>query len=116
MTFSNESIAKIEWSLDGNLSTTSISIRSWSFRSSSVGKEELLARIIDDDQPAIVTKLYEIDIEKPATLVLKNVNESYDGTYEFTLISSGTRTSEVVVFIAGKFHYYLKLWSFLKFL
>ena len=86
------------------------------FRSSSDGKDTFLARINDDDPPEILTKLYEIDIEKPATLVLKNVNESYDGTYEFTLASPRTSTSEVVVVIAGKFHYYLKLRSFLKFL
>ena len=112
MIFSNEPIAKIKWSLDGNLPTTSIRFRSWSFKSSSGGKEKSLAQISGDDPSQILTKLYEIDIEKPATLVLKNVNESYDGTYEFTLISSGTNISEVVVFIAGKFHYYLKRRSF----
>ena len=104
MIFSNESIAKIDWSLERSLSTTSISFRSWSFRSNGGGNAELLARIFGDGPSEIVTKLYEVAIEKPATMVLKNVNGSYNGTYQFTLVASHTNISEVVVFIAGTFH------------
>lgn len=60
-----------------------------------------LARIIHDGPSQIRTKLYEVAIEKPATLVLKNVNGSYDGTYQFTLVTFHIDISEVVVFIAG---------------
>ena len=111
MILSNESIAKIEWSLDSSLPTRSL--RSWSFKSSG-GNDVQLARIVDDGPSQIFTKLYDVSIEKPATLVLKNVNGSYNGTYKFTLTLTDTSTSEVAVFIAGKFH--LKLRSFLRLL
>ena len=101
--FSNGSIAKIEWSMEPSLSTSSIVFRSWTFTNSTGGTAESLAQIKADDEDIISTKLYEVDIEKPATLVLKNVNESYNGTYRFTLLSPSSSTSDVVVFIAGKF-------------
>ena len=106
--FSNESIAKIEWSLEPSLSLASIVFRSWYFiRSGEAPK--LLATINMDKQVMINTKLYEVDVEKPATLVLKNVNESYNGTYQFALsTTTGLHTSEVVVLVAGKFHFYIR--------
>ena len=100
-------MAKIEWSIESSVSTSSILFRSWTFTSSGVTPESL-AQIRADDKAIISTKLYEVDIEKPATLVLKNVNGSYNGTYRFTLLSPDPSTSDVFVFIAGKFHYYLK--------
>ena len=99
---SNDSMAKIEWSLEPSLSTSSIVFRSWTF-SSSGGTSESLAQINANDPAIINTKLYEVDIEKPATLVLKNVNGSYNGTYTFTLLSPKSSTSDVFVFITGKF-------------
>ena len=109
MTLLNESMAKIEWSIEPSLSNSSIVFRSWSFISSD-GTAALLARIGSDNKVVINTKLYEVDIEKPATLVLKNVNGSYNGTYQFTLTTTaGVSASEVVVFVAGKFHYHLSL-------
>ena len=78
-------------------------MRSWTFTNSTGGTAESLAQIKADDEAIISTKLYEVDIEKPATLVLKNINESYNGTYRFTLLSPSSSTSDVVVFIAGKF-------------
>ena len=101
MVLFNESAAKIEWSLGP--STGSIQYRSWSFTSSDSNKTEFLAEINRVGTVTISTKLYEVDVIKPATLVLKNVNESYDGKYTFTLIAGGTSTSGVTVFIAGKF-------------
>ena len=101
--FSNQSMAKIEWSIEPTLSTSSIVYRSWTFTSSNGEKAESLAQITANDQVMINTKLYDVDIEKPATLVLKNVNGSYNGTYTFTLLSPNPSTSDVVVFIAGKF-------------
>ena len=47
------------------------------------------------------------DIIKLATLVLYNVNQSYDGLYKLLATSS---TSEVRVFIAGKDQLFLSSW------
>ena len=80
----------------------------WSFTSSGGNKTELLAQISGENGDVIDTKLYEVDVIKPATLVLKNVNESYDGTYVFTAITAKTGISQVTVFIAGKFQYSVK--------
>ena len=102
MTFLDGSTAKIKWSLDPSLSTASM-YRSWTFISSHDGKGETLADITRVGEIVIITKLYEVDIEKPATLVLKNVNGSYNGTYVFHLLSPSLSSSEVHVFIAGRF-------------
>ena len=103
MVFLSGSAAKIEWSLGP--STGSIRYRPWSFTSSSGNKSELLAQIVGENGDVVInTKSYEVDVIKPATLVLKNVDsESYDGTYVFTAITAGTSISQVTVFIAGKF-------------
>jgi hypothetical protein len=43
-----------------------------------------------------------ISITKPATLVLNNVNQSYDGTYRFTLVATESVSEfDVRVLIAG---------------
>ena len=62
-----------------------------------------LALIDDDDPIRIFTNLLDFTVEKPATLVLKNVNLTYNGTYQFGLTPSvGAASSVVVVYIAGK--------------
>ena len=103
LTFLKEPTVKIKWSLDRILST-SIS-RSWSFKSRASGKDEILGKVSRTGDITIITRLYEVDIEKPATLVLKNVDERYNGAYKFTLYPGlpGPSISEVVVFIASKF-------------
>ena len=103
MTFLEEPTVKIKWSLDPVL-FTNIS-RSWSFKSSASGKDEILGKVSRAGDITIVTRLYEVEIEKPATLVLKNVNGSYNGTYKFTLYPGlpDLSISEVVVFVTGKF-------------
>ena len=78
-------------------------VRSWSFKRSAGNGAELLAEIYRSGILTIYTKLYEIDIEEPATLVLKNVNASYNGTYKFIFGSSKFDESTVDVFIASKF-------------
>ncbi|CAB4038035.1 neural cell adhesion molecule 1-like isoform X7, partial [Paramuricea clavata] len=102
LTFLKAPIVKIKWSLDPVLSTN-IS-RSWSFKSRASGKDEILGKVSRAGDITIVTRLYEVDIEKPATLVLKNVDESYNGVYKFALYPGlpGPSISEVVVFIAKK--------------
>lgn len=103
MIFSNGSTGKIEWSLSAR-TVANVRYRSWSFTSSDGDKTELLADVFGDGNVKIVTKLYEIDVDKPATLILKNVNESYNGTYQIGVITTAAETSTVVVYIAGKFH------------
>ena len=47
---------------------------------------------------------YRVDIEDSATLVLKNVDERYNGKYSFTVeLFVGGGSAEVKLFIAGKF-------------
>jgi hypothetical protein len=66
----------------------------------------LILAIIDGNDGVVqkLTDLFEFAVEKPATLVLKNVNLTYEGTYQFNLAPAvGVGTSEVDVFITGKF-------------
>ena len=97
------STKKIEWALYPRTPYPTNMYRSWTFKSSRGGKDEFLGEISRSGRIKIFTKLYEVDIKSPATLVLKNVNGSYNGTYEFTLESYSTVISKVEVFIAGKF-------------
>ncbi|CAB4044941.1 Hypothetical predicted protein, partial [Paramuricea clavata] len=95
----NGSTVRIEWSIDGSVSSGNIIFRSWVFIRS--GKTERLGEISGAGKITITTKLYEVDIKEPATLILKNVNGSYNGKYTFTLLSPGNSISEVDVVIAG---------------
>ena len=63
-----------------------------------------LARIYGDDKPHIYnSSLPEVTVEKPATLILKNVDLRYNGTYLFQLVVLFHYSSaEILVFIAGK--------------
>ena len=70
----------------------------WYFRRSDDGPLERLAsmsRIENSSLPCVA-------IEKPATLVLKNVDIGYNGTYRFDGGLFRPR-SDVTVFVAGKF-------------
>ena len=49
----------------------------------------------------IETQKFDVDVEKPATLILKNVNSTYNGTYTFE-ITPGSHFLDVDVFIVGK--------------
>ena len=94
----------ISWSFDDDVSQ--VIIRSWYFTSSDGSiVHDLLARIINDGALKIFTSgLTGVSIIKPATLVLQNVNQTYNGTYQFYLWHLGSaRSSQVVVFIASKF-------------
>ena len=82
MTVLPGSTAKITWSFNDDVSQ--VISRAWYFTSSDgsfVGKR--LARIIDDENPQIFNSgLSGVSIVKPATLLLKNVNQTYDGTFK----------------------------------
>jgi hypothetical protein len=93
--------AKIKWEFDDAIS--SLTLRYWTFTSSDGSPTESLASIFQNGSNNIRTRLFEVDIERPATLVLKNVNQSYNGVYQFALTSSRTFTSDVTVSIASKF-------------
>ncbi len=102
MTLVPGSTRRIVWSFNDTIKVGSY--RLWSFTPSN-GIAEALASIIVNGDYMKLTNSYEVAVEKPATLVLKNVNISYNGKYKFGLHpSSGGSESEVVVYIAGKFY------------
>ena len=95
--FVKGSDARIEWSYTGTAT-----LRTWTLTSSDMKfiKKELIT-IHGNEKPKIRTRELDVDVQEPATLILKNVNSSYNGTYAFE-ISPGTLFSEVHVFILGK--------------
>ena len=97
---------KIDWSYVGDISK--VNLRAWYFKTSESSQlGELTAIFLDrDPQPKNTTLIPRFEIEKPATLVLKNVDQSYNGMYTFSLQKQGSGQSElskVGVFIASKF-------------
>ena len=99
LTFCPGMTAKIDWSYDN---TSRARIRSWFFKSSDGLRKGELIKIDDNDLITIMNTLIPMfQIQQPATLILLNVSETYNGTYIFTL-EPGTYTSEVTVHIAGK--------------
>ncbi len=111
LTFAPGTTAKIKWSFDVNISE--VLYRSWLFLTNNDRKRSTeaftflgykLASIYKDGDPKIYSKLSGVAIEKPATLVLKNVNTSYNGSYGFSIVAPGEPSdpSYVSVFIAGK--------------
>ena len=96
---------KIRWKFQVS-DISKVKLRIWYFTSSDGRfKEEELAEIDDDEEPEITTtRLTGVEVEEQATLVLKNVNQTYDGVYEFSLTAgSASGLSEVTLVIAGIF-------------
>ena len=93
----------IKWSSNHDISK--VLLRVWYFTSSDGSfVNKLFAIIIRDREPRVYNiGLSGISILKPATLLLKNVNQTYDGTYRFLRIGPVCSRSEVVVSIASKF-------------
>ena len=101
MVFARGSTERITWSFDDVI--TPLTRRVWSVTSRDARPLVALALIDGDGPVRILTTLFDVSVEKPATLVLRNVNLTYNGTYKFDLLpSSGAASSEVVVYIAGK--------------
>ena len=75
--------------------------KSWSF--SGVDGTKRLARIDSGGLTTFQELNIDFRIREPFTLVLRNVNETYNGTYYLVLVSSAPdpETSTVDVFIAG---------------
>ena len=92
--------ASIEWNYTGSKPPN---FRAWYFTSSD-GKfdQELLGQIYGDQKVIDLTREFDIEIVKPSTLILKNINMTYNGTYRFGRLPGDN--SDVVVFIAGKFY------------
>jgi hypothetical protein len=104
VTFIPGSTGNITWKVDDDISD--LLNRAWRFTRRGGSKEELLATIADDDPRKIRSSLLGVEIEKPATLLLKNVNQSYNGEYKFSLTTKSASVPETIgvnVFIASKF-------------
>ena len=104
VTFTPGSTEKIAWSFTDDIK--GFSHRHWIFTTSDDRRQVGLAKVEGDGDVQILTTSYEVAVEEPATMVLKNVHLTYDGTYQFSL-SPGAGPSEVVAYIAGKFLLYL---------
>ena len=104
MTVLPGSTVNIEWLFNDDVSQ--VVSRAWYFTSSdgSFVNERFASIFLDGDPRIDNSGLSGISIVKPATLLLKNVNQTYNGTYRFDLSSpGGGRSARVVVFIASKF-------------
>ena len=97
------STARLKWSFKGDPSRASLF---WYFTRRGSSKEEGLAVKLRTDYPIIFnSSLPGVAIDTPATLILKNVSERYNGKYRFdvAVAGGGGLNSIVVVYIAGKF-------------
>ena len=106
--------ARLKWRISIDIDPSQSTLLWYFTRRSAGSKEELIATIFRN----IINGTYNSSLpgvatEKPATLVLKNVNCSYNGKYRFaaTMISTGnivSSESSVELFVAGKFFYELR--------
>ena len=97
------STVNLQWDFDDDIKT--VTARTWRFFGDSGSR--ILALISVDAKPIIRDQSLKFEIKKPATLILKDVNESYNGTYQFTLETDDMKyVSEAVVEIASKLHYF----------
>lgn len=102
--FAPGSNARIHWTFDIKRKHK-LEKRAWYFTSTDgTFDSETIAEIHGTEDPKILNSgLTGVTIEGNATLVLKNVNQSYDGEYLFTLSAgASTSSSTVTVIIAGK--------------
>ena len=108
LTVAPGSTVKLQWSFDANISE--VRVRMWMFlrnnneenrRKGVLG--DLLAVIHNNSDPEIYSNLFSFAMEKPATLVLKNVSSSNNGSYGFALSAPGESTDPfyITLFIAG---------------
>ena len=104
LTFLPGSTETITWTFDDGISK--VENRRWSFKSSDDNGFGVLALLPFNGNPTLGNKLPRFDIIKPGSLVLHDVNQSYDGTYQFALTVDGAQkddVSNVRVYIASKF-------------
>ena len=102
--------ATLNWTITSNTSWDSLS---WAFTRTgdSRTKGKRIARYNRTRGARIPNgSLPGIAIEDPPTLVLKNVDERYNGEYRFHVkTSEGSVYSSVQFFVAGKYFYEIKL-------
>ena len=102
LTFPPGSSRNITWTFDD----AKAAYRGWSFTSSDGLGSGLLGAIISEFDPQTTTDVLPgVDIIKPGTLALSNVDQNYNGTYTFVLQVNDKPddSSDVIVFIASKF-------------
>ena len=103
LTFLPGSSGNITWDFDDEISK--VATRSWTFTSSDGLRSGTLGIIGFNSQPQIRKDVLSgVDIIKPATLELNNVDNSFDGIYKFSLTATESDTSNVILYIASKFH------------
>ena len=95
----------LSWKFSYNISN--ISFRIWSFRKNSTSFLQQLYYITGDGDPISVGahSSTNIEVRKPATLVIKNPNIDHNGTYQFDMIlavNDKPKPSNVLVIIKGK--------------
>ena len=105
------STVKLNWSFDANISE--VRIRAWTFLNKNDQEIQgnrflgyLLAVIHNNSDPKIFSYTpFSFAIQKPATLVLKNVSSSNNGSYGFSLGAPGESTDPfyITLFIAGNY-------------
>ena len=96
------STVKILWRFNNPISTGLF--RAWHFQPDGGASVESLATLQNDGAPKILnSSLRNIEVIKPATLVSKNIDLHYNGTYEFFLVAKGQiHRSKVAILVAGK--------------
>ncbi|CAB4044957.1 ---NA---, partial [Paramuricea clavata] len=88
----------IAWKLD--VSISDLSLRSWTFLPKGDNSFAEIFRDRDVDKKPQYSP-GPFTIKNNATLILKNVNIQYNGTYRFSIVAKGKLTkSDVTVFIA----------------
>ena len=98
------STARLKGTFEGNSSTNLIT---WSFTRRGLiyaRPEKIASKFRDYDFVINNSSLHNVEIEMPATLVLKNVDECYSGIYKFQVQAAGFDIdSEFDLYIAGIF-------------
>ena len=97
------STARLKWVIKWNPSEASLA---WYFTRRRVGSKEEEIAVKFRNNPAIISNssLPGVKIEPPTTLILKNVDERYNGRYRFSVhVTGASGNAEVDLFIAGKF-------------
>ena len=94
----------IAWKIDPTIPVSDLKVREWQFDPGNIE----LAEIINDQnvtiKPGNIFSAW-IDVIKPSTLVLRNVDKRFSGKYTFRIRVGATlqlHTSEVEVFVASK--------------
>ena len=103
MTVISGSTARLKWIFKGDPSKASLA---WYFTRRRVGseEEEIALKYYNSPVKIFNSSLPGVEIETPATLVLKTVDERYNGKYRFSVqAASGGGDAVVELFILGLF-------------